>query len=325
MKNYLFILCFLFTVFIVKAQINLVPNPSFEDTLGSYPNNASQIRKAKHWQRAGYGTPDYFHTSATNSAVKVPSNLLGFQNPVDTNCQAYIGLQPYFRIAGPVKEYTSVKLINPLIQGEKYYVSFRTSLAESVTLASNKLGALFTTFDFNDTTIVYPINDFSHIYSNDIIIDKNSWTQISGSFIADSSYQYLTLGNFYSLSNTDTVHLISGIVTVSSYYYIDDVCVSVDSAFCINYTYSCALTSLEKIETIKPTIYPNPTNDIIYCKGITNGSKIFIYNNTGQLQKIGNFIDNSGIDISNFAKGFYLYSITDKQNETIKTGKFIKE
>jgi photosystem II stability/assembly factor-like uncharacterized protein len=78
----------------------------------------------------------------------------------------------------------------------------------------------------------------------------------------------------------------------------------------------------EKLE-IKP--YPNPANEIIYFNNLTKADHIEIFNNLGQLQRTTLNVDNNGIDISNLAKGFYIYAITDQQHGTRTTGKFIKD
>ncbi|MFN7845990.1 MAG: T9SS type A sorting domain-containing protein, partial [Bacteroidota bacterium] len=78
----------------------------------------------------------------------------------------------------------------------------------------------------------------------------------------------------------------------------------------------------EKLE-IKP--YPNPANEIIYFNNLAKADQIEIFNNLGQLQRTILNIDNNGIDISNLAKGFYIYAITDEQHRTKSTGKFIKD
>jgi hypothetical protein len=78
----------------------------------------------------------------------------------------------------------------------------------------------------------------------------------------------------------------------------------------------------EKLE-IKP--YPNPANEIIYFNNLTKADQIEIFNNLGQLQRITLNVDNNGLDISNLAKGFYIYTITDEQHRTKSTGKFIKD
>lgn len=60
------------------AQVNLVPNPSFEDTV-SCPNYANQIDKAVGWH-ASRNTPDYFNgCDWLTSNQSVPNNFRGYQ------------------------------------------------------------------------------------------------------------------------------------------------------------------------------------------------------------------------------------------------------
>jgi hypothetical protein len=72
-------------------------------------------------------------------------------------------------------------------------------------------------------------------------------------------------------------------------------------------------------------IFPNPVNDKIYFANLTTNSIVSIYNSLGQMQETNSKLNNNGIDISNLAKGFYTYSITDHQQNIMAIGKFIKE
>ncbi|MCC6252951.1 MAG: T9SS type A sorting domain-containing protein [Bacteroidia bacterium] len=313
MKNYLLILCLFFTVFIAKAQVNLVPNPSFEDTLVTFPSYTFQIKRAKYWQRSGYGTPDYFHRlSPINSNVSIPNNLFGNQNTANPDCEAYVGIIPYLSFGG-VREFISAKLINQLVIGTKYFVSFKVSLADTVTLATNKLGILFTTWNYTDTTLMYPIGNFSHIVSDSIISDKNNWVQVNGSFIADSSYSYLTIGNFYNQSNVDTSHLTTSIATSGSYYYIDDVCVSIDSLFCNNYSQNCTITNLNNSSVEKFEFYPNPfSNSIKLFLNNLSLKKITVFDIIGKPIIREEFSENEfTLYTENLTPGVYILRIFD--------------
>lgn len=75
----------------------------------------------------------------------------------------------------------------------------------------------------------------------------------------------------------------------------------------------------------KIKIYPNPASDKLFIEQSCDNCFIAIY--SGQGQEICKYskIDKSGIDISQLSKGFYIYSITDRQNSTPIIGKFIKE
>ncbi|MFH2094810.1 MAG: hypothetical protein ABIJ16_03840, partial [Bacteroidota bacterium] len=192
----LFVICIQLSV--INSQ-NLVPNPSFEDTVAC-PNFTNEVSKAIGWNNNSNGTPDYFHVCSQYS-VSVPNNVLGYQYPMDSN--AYCGLYTYTWVSLNQREYIGRQISSPLIIGQKYYCSFCVSLASidsststSCNCASNNLGLLFTTTPYNyDIWNPTSIRNFAHINSNSIISDTLNWTTISGSFIADSSYQYFTIGN----------------------------------------------------------------------------------------------------------------------------------
>jgi hypothetical protein len=71
-------------------------------------------------------------------------------------------------------------------------------------------------------------------------------------------------------------------------------------------------------------LYPNPAHNRIYIKGLTKNTQIEIYNSIGQLQCDFLKNDNNELDISNFAEGLYLYSITDFERNITTVGKLIK-
>src|SRR5437868_5222781 len=68
---------------------NLVPNPSFEDTVAC-PNNLSQINRAIGWSSYRQ-TPDYYNSCSINGGYSgVPLNQFDYQYPRTGN--AYAGL-----------------------------------------------------------------------------------------------------------------------------------------------------------------------------------------------------------------------------------------
>ena len=92
--KYLFLSTLLFFLVQDSFAQNLVPNPSFEDTV-SCPDNLAQIDKAVGWSSYRI-TPDYFNSCSSASAfpsVSVPSNQWGTQSAKTGN--AYAGLITY--------------------------------------------------------------------------------------------------------------------------------------------------------------------------------------------------------------------------------------
>jgi surface protein len=67
-------------------------------------------------------------------------------------------------------------------------------------------------------------------------------------------------------------------------------------------------------------LYPNPTNDKLFIQGITNYSKILIYNYLGNL--VMSKTNSNDIDVQNLPRGIYIIKIIDTKGETVR--KFIK-
>src|ERR1051326_874153 len=234
--KYIFVFYF-FLPFFSFAQ-NLVPNPSFEQ-YDTCPNYYSQIYHAIPWFHPTAGTSDYFNVCIDTSAIYgnylgVPQNFIGNQNTKTGT--AYAGEFLTYEYLD-YKEYIEVKLTTPLQIGTKYFVSFYVSLSDSSFYATDNIGACFSvdtlkgdTLLTNTPHIVNPLGNF--------IANKSLWTAVYGSFIADSAYQYVTIGNFKNDANTDTVYVGAGGSALTggwkyfSYYYVEDVCVSSDSLTC---------------------------------------------------------------------------------------------
>ena len=222
MKKFLFVLCFVLGAASLKGQVNLVPNPSFEDTVAC-PIYADQVDHALYWYQCR-GTPDYYNycSNVLGPYVGVPNNWCGFQYPHSGD--AFAGMIPYDVTSAPYREYIGVPLLSPTIIGQKYYATLWVSWNGTIGfgLVINKLGITLSTVQYSSAN-PYPITNNPIAYSDSIYTDSVGWGKIRLSFIADSSYQYLMLGNFFDDALTDTVHL--GLWSQHAYYYIDDVIV----------------------------------------------------------------------------------------------------
>jgi len=296
---------------------NLVPNPSFEQ-YSSCPDNNSQFDSVLNWNSYQHFSftlsPDYFNSCANNSTgVSIPDNFAGFQNASSEN--AYCGIITYFSnfqiYPYFYHEIIFATLEEPMKIGFKYYISLKVSLADGLgCCASDKLGVLFTTY--NDTSISV-FNNFAHIFSNSMISDTTNWTTISGSFIADSTYKYIFIGNFFN----DTLTNISQPGNCFAYYYIDDICVSEDSLTC-----NSSLKITNSINRNKIQIYPNPANTKLYIKNELSDkgiNKMIIYNYQGIIVDIYYDFEEKFINVANYKKGLYFISIySDNQIFTQK-------
>ena len=91
MKNFIkYLFPIYFSLLAVRSfsQTNLVPNPSFEDTV-TCPNNRGQITYATSWLNPTIASPDYMN-ACNAGQVGVPSNYLGTQNAHTGNAYALI-------------------------------------------------------------------------------------------------------------------------------------------------------------------------------------------------------------------------------------------
>lgn len=277
MKKLLLSFFIIFTI-AVKAQINLVPNPSFEDTINC-PYSAGDIDKAVGWTTL-CGSPDYFKNCNLYD-WGVPTNIFGYQIPVSGN--AYAGFISYSSAGANLREFPACILSSPLSIGTKYYVSFKITLsleniANPTNCASNKTGAMFTM----GTSICNSlITNNPPVFSNSIITDSLNWTRMTGSFTADSAYTMLAIGNFFDDANTDTIKFFNSWWSDFSYYYLDDICVSTDSLYANNYTYT-EVAGNSSISNI--TCYPNPFIDNFTIKNLPHQKMdVEIYNVIGEL------------------------------------------
>jgi hypothetical protein len=143
------------------------------------------------------------------------------------------------------------------------------------------LGARFTQTKYN---LVFPnysnilMDNIAHINGSIIIGDTLNWVKIKGSFVADSAYKFIILGNFFDASNTNVFDTGVGLGN-GAYYYIDEVCVTTDSLY--NEGYVTALNKNTELEnSIKA--YPNPFIDKLIINGEVN-SEIKVFTSLGEI------------------------------------------
>jgi hypothetical protein len=245
MKKIFIYLLLLFST-VSFGQVNLVPNPSFEDTVAC-PTTANQVDRAVGWH-ASRESPDYFNKcDFITGTTSVPANFCGYQYAHSGD--AYCGFIAYVSGTPNGREFFTCQLINPLVANKKYNVSFYLSLSGTLArqIACNKIGLRFSNVNYNLIDTAYITNN-CQFYTDSIITDSLNWTLVSGSFIADSNYTHLTVGNFFDDISTDTI-LLSQAASSYANYYIDDLSVSEDT--------TTSITNYDRIKSI--IIFPNPT------------------------------------------------------------------
>jgi len=323
MKFHLTIIFLLITPFLF-AQVNLVPNPSFENYTVC-PNNMSQFDYVSGWVSYTISS-DYYNACNNNiHSVSVPKNCIGYQKAADGN--AYAGLQIYNSILSisPYREIIGCQLINSLVVNQKYYLSFKVNAADQNEIYTNNIGMMFSNKSFIHIYPDWPfdsvfIKNFSHLHSINVITDTANWTTIKGTFIADSAYKYLMIGNFYDDNHTV---IIGGGSAAEVYYLIDEICVSTDSLTCNQPDAVAEINSINE----KFNVYPNPaTNELTIDCDLTDKSYFELYDVIGAKRKtvaLDCGSQTKRIDLTDIDSGLYFYSVVDRKGNRIKTGKLV--
>ena len=325
MKNFisLFLLCFGFVE--IHGQTNLVPNFGFNSN-SSCPTTGDQAEFCNGWSKycTSSFTPDYYNACAPSYTMSVPNSFFTYQTD-HRNCGAYMGLATWSLTIANEREHIGIQLGQPLVIGQKYYLSFYTvrgGFNDNSDSPSNNIGLRLSTVTYSPSNPA-PIDNFSHLRSVSIISDTANWVRISGSIVADSAYQFLMVGNFYDDVNTDTTTLNCGTCSnYISYYLIDDVCVSTDSTLCNGGidALPCTLSIEENSFINSISIFPNPTSNFVTINSdLQSAFDVEVYSTIGQLLYIKKNIaaNNLKLDVSPFNKDLLFIKITSQNNQLI--------
>ena len=278
--------CLLFVAALrCEAQGNLIYNPSFE-LIDSCPTTPPFGAGFEHAPLGWFGvgpTPDYFNRCLPNGNVcSVPNNMGGWQQPVEGD--AYAGMATYHHSYN-VREMIGAELLAPLAIGATCYVSFYINAAaggsEWPMMASSHFGALFT-MDVEENLFgdPYPLRNFAQVYSEQVISDTAAWTLVSGSFVADSAYRYIVLGNHFDNDHTEADTIIWQDTIASnlyySYTYVDQLCMSLDPEGCP------VAQSVAERDDVLFAGYPNPATDVLRLTGVHAGESVQVFDGLGR-------------------------------------------
>ena len=265
-----------------------MPNGSFEEYYWCPSNTEGYyIDACRYWTSPNTGTPDYFNECSTDYdnllqrfMFSVPENYIGYQYA--RTGKAYAGLvqtQTYSPNFTPLEqtfsEYIQVKLTETLDQGKIYELKFFVSNVTN-NPCGNSIGAYFSSEEVNQDN--YHNLTVDNQFQSDLsvfICDSSNWHELSYKFIADGTENYLIIGVFTLLPETQMIdsngEVISGVdlgdYGANQYYYIDDV-------------------SLVEIDFSLPNVFsPNGDglNDRLILFGIPTGFSFTIVNRWGNV------------------------------------------
>jgi len=230
--RYLTLLFLVLSIASAQAQ-NLVPNGSFEEYT-ECPDNQAQVERAVGWTR-NTASPDYFNRCATSVFAGVPFNLGGYQEAYEGD--AYMGCATYVEGAPTYRECIQHALSTPLIPGVPVYITMMVATGgfgndpaqNSFIYASNGIGIKFSTQQ-QLNYLYWPGN--VALYRLEVLSDTSAWFELSGVYIPDSAYSYISIGCFLPYDEIQLQVIETNAVTHAAYAFVDNVCVSTNASDC---------------------------------------------------------------------------------------------
>jgi gliding motility-associated-like protein len=142
-------------------------------------------------------TSDYFHTcdyTATWGSITTyaqSGNGMGgiFLRPV-----------PIVDSAEVFGEYVQLKLSNSLQKGEDYHFSFWVKIAPFIGVSASRISIKFVADSIVYNDFLWKILKPDWTYT-DLIIDKNNWIKLEGTYTSSGNERWLIIGNFSELSD----------------------------------------------------------------------------------------------------------------------------
>lgn len=307
---------------------NLIPNPSFEDTV----NGSFGIKLAKDWSFPTSTRSEYYTNFHNQQRPDwgIPQNLIG--NQYANTGGAYVGLRMYpldtFVSAGTDinrRDYIQSRIKRVLKMDSTYCLQLYVSLADSSHFASKgQLGIYFSSVKVDTITEHYlPYKPQVVVSPITYISDKNEWLEFNFQYTADGTEEYMIIGNFNDSSKIDTSFVGGGnqFWQETTYYYIDDIylghCDSVPDTL---------TTVFESNFGSEVCFYPNPVKERFYVKVDSDERLRFqLYNLLGQPIEVS--LNQSGsryeFEMEYLPKGVYLLEVVDGYRRN--TFKILKE
>jgi hypothetical protein len=223
--------CLLYTK--VNAQVNKVPNASFEDLKQGYFCGVSVLFQdyAVSWFQPTEGTPDLFSKKCADMwGTSVPNNNFGYQYP--RSGENYLGalLLASNNGTGVNREYISTKLKDTLTIGKVYCVRLFANLANTRKYATSNIGVCFSidTLRNNDPNPALKSHLFNYTPQltnswNNLISDTLNWMLLEWQYQATGNEAFITIGNFKHDSVSNYAIVNTSATYNQSYIHFDDI------------------------------------------------------------------------------------------------------
>ncbi len=205
---------------------NLVLNPGFEtkgktEFLG-YGSDFFQFFAVNDWITPTQGTSDYFFKTSTGFNLTL-DGYGGKVNPYEGD--AFAGIIPW-QSGVEYREYIQGELSQTPVKGKTYTFSMMIATGNRCNKLIGELGVYFSGTRVLDKNSIGLLAFTPQVKMNiqPLIDNPVEWEMVCGTFVADGTEKYFTIGNF----NRDTqtvVHDRQGIALPQGwcYYYLDNI------------------------------------------------------------------------------------------------------
>ena len=203
---------------------NLVPNGGFEN-YQECPNEFNIDLIPLPCLGPVSNSVDFFHSCAINFQ-SVPGVFSMAHYQYAHSGEAYIGVFTLNGFGGNYKEYIEVQLTETLFLDNCYYVEFYINPMNYMNFGSNNMGLHFSQNEIvtTNTGLVLDLEPQVLKKGNPVITDTLNWTKIAGVYQSNGTENFITIGNFETDENTDTIVKYVGGYG-GAYYLIDDISV----------------------------------------------------------------------------------------------------
>lgn len=312
-------------LFAQDSTKNMIMNPSFEQYQACPQHFTPRDKSHKlipYWTYPTTATPDYFNR-CSNGLARVPNNFAGTSEPKSGNgYMGVIAIGSKDQNKLNYREYIQGEIYPSMRKGKKYCVTFWYKLATYSKYAVDRMGLFFSKKDIAESRLEKNIESYLGRRAQvenpkgRFLDNKDEWQQICQVYVAKGNEQYVVIGNFNSISKTDTLVTNAKVTNkfnkAYSYYYIDDVsvvpldncrdcpCVSHDLA--ANFKDTVFTGGIDLIKAGKATDIVNDGHVSLKIKGGTPPYRIKW--NTGSTKR----------ELKNLPEGTYGYKVTDVNN-----------
>jgi hypothetical protein len=321
-RTFLLTIIILFFAGIINAQTNLIRNSSFEKFVNQnnqsaegmfywYNPNPTQI--LNDWN--SYNSSDFYTSAYTPNFCNVPHSRFGDSYAKHGN--SFVGSILFYG-PGDTKEYINQYLSAPLVADTTYCLSFFVIRADNITHSIHSIGAYFsnTAPVFNG---IYLSANPQVVNQNGFISDTTNWVEIRGCFTAVGGEQHITIGNFNSNINTDTLFIGANnpmpFATKYAYYYFDSITLYKNNI-------PASVDEINKDRNL--VISPNPNKGLFEISYKTDKEyDIQIMNSLGKIIRESSLRTfKTQIDLNNEEEGLYFVYIK-RNNLIVKQSKIL--